>query len=53
MAKIYITSNFENTFREDVAKFFREQGHDVYDFIVDTTNINPDLEHEEYTGDNK
>lgn len=32
MAKIYVASSWRNSFQEDVVKFLRNNGHEVYDF---------------------
>lgn len=32
MAKIYVASSWRNAFHQDVVKFLREHGHEVYDF---------------------
>lgn len=32
MAKIYVASSWRNVFQQDVVKFLRDRGHEVYDF---------------------
>ena len=32
MAKIYVASSWRNSFQQDVVKFLRDVGHEVYDF---------------------
>ena len=32
MAKIYVASSWRNEYQQDVVKFLRERGHEVYDF---------------------
>lgn len=32
MAKIYVASSWRNNFQQDVVKFLRDHGHEVYDF---------------------
>ena len=32
MAKIYVASSWRNSFQQDVVKFLRDAGHEVYDF---------------------
>ena len=32
MAKIYVASSWRNEFQQDVVRFLRKQGHEVYDF---------------------
>jgi len=32
MSKIYVASSWKNKYQQDVVKFLKEKGHDVYDF---------------------
>ena len=40
MAKIYVASSWRNEFQQDVVRFLRKQGHEVYDFTHPNGDMN-------------